>query len=267
MDATGLLASRSHPLQEWAPTPAPERSRRTRPALERRRIVSATATSVDGMRGTLIRSHITPEIIEVERRATMLTIHLTNLERAQDETHGFTIGKYNLHGSFEPGETATVKFTVADTAGRLPLLLHRVLLGPPSGDAGISAGQAEGLQGPGRRADGEGRCTPRPTTTSRCRPRTWRPRSVIDGVVGFITEPQLPGVPGRWSPSLEDADRSARVRAGEAKTQLRGRGRRRLSGTAPPSGRASGGSTRSRRPTSACVPRPILEQHGAKKVK
>ena len=68
--------------------------------------------------GTLIRSHITPEIIEVDE-GNEVVVHLTNLERAQDQTHGFTIGKYNVHGSFEPGETATVSM-VADTPGVFP---------------------------------------------------------------------------------------------------------------------------------------------------
>ncbi len=68
--------------------------------------------------GTLIRSHITPEIIEVDE-GDDVTIHLTNLERAEDETHGFTVDKYNVHGSFEPGETSTVHF-VADRAGVFP---------------------------------------------------------------------------------------------------------------------------------------------------
>ncbi len=68
--------------------------------------------------GTLIRSHITPEIIEVEE-GDEVTIHLSNLERAEDQTHGFTVSKYNVHGSFEPGETATVAFT-ADVAGVFP---------------------------------------------------------------------------------------------------------------------------------------------------
>jgi nitrous-oxide reductase len=44
--------------------------------------------------GTLIRSHITPETIEAEV-GDEVTIHLTNLERAQDETHGFTVSTYN----------------------------------------------------------------------------------------------------------------------------------------------------------------------------
>lgn len=68
--------------------------------------------------GTLIRSHITPEIIEIEE-GDEVVIHLTNLERAQDQTHGFAVSKYNVHGSFEPGETATVSF-VADTPGVFP---------------------------------------------------------------------------------------------------------------------------------------------------
>jgi len=68
--------------------------------------------------GTLIRSHITPEIIEVDE-GNEVTIHLTNLERAEDQTHGFTVSKYNVNGSFEPGKTATVKFT-ADTPGVFP---------------------------------------------------------------------------------------------------------------------------------------------------
>jgi len=58
--------------------------------------------------GTLIRSHITPETIEAEV-GDELTIHLTNLERAQDETHGFTLSGLNVHASIEPGKTVTVK--------------------------------------------------------------------------------------------------------------------------------------------------------------
>jgi nitrous-oxide reductase len=68
--------------------------------------------------GTLIRSHITPEIIEVNE-GDEVTIHLTNLERAEDQTHGFTVSKYNVNGSWEPGKTATVKFT-ADVPGVFP---------------------------------------------------------------------------------------------------------------------------------------------------
>ncbi|MCZ4306325.1 Sec-dependent nitrous-oxide reductase [Zoogloeaceae bacterium G21618-S1] len=68
--------------------------------------------------GTLIRSHITPETIEVEK-GDEVTIHLTNLERAQDETHGFTVSTFNVHASVEPGKTVTVKFN-ADKEGVYP---------------------------------------------------------------------------------------------------------------------------------------------------
>lgn len=68
--------------------------------------------------GTLIRSHITPEIVEVEE-GDIVTFHLTNLERAEDETHGFTVSTYGIHGSFEPGKTASLTFT-ADRPGAFP---------------------------------------------------------------------------------------------------------------------------------------------------
>lgn len=68
--------------------------------------------------GTLIRSHITPETIEVEK-GDEVTINLTNLERAQDETHGFAVSTYNVHASVEPGKTVSVKFK-ADKEGVYP---------------------------------------------------------------------------------------------------------------------------------------------------
>jgi len=68
--------------------------------------------------GTLIRSHITPETIEVEV-GDEVTINLTNLERAQDETHGFTVSTFNTHASVEPGKTVSVKFK-ADKEGVYP---------------------------------------------------------------------------------------------------------------------------------------------------
>ncbi len=67
---------------------------------------------------TLIRSHYSPEIVEVNV-GDDVTWHVTNLERAQDETHGFTIDLYNINGSLEPGETNTFKFT-ADKEGVFP---------------------------------------------------------------------------------------------------------------------------------------------------
>ena len=68
--------------------------------------------------GTEIRSHITPEIIEVDE-GDQVSIHLTNLERAEDQTHGFTVSKYNVNGSLEPGRTSSFTF-VADKPGVFP---------------------------------------------------------------------------------------------------------------------------------------------------
>lgn len=58
---------------------------------------------------TMIRSHINPERIEVNV-GDDVTIYLTNLERAQDETHGFAIDMLNIHASLEPGKTASINF-------------------------------------------------------------------------------------------------------------------------------------------------------------
>ena len=68
--------------------------------------------------GTTIRSHIVPEIIEVEE-GDEVSLHLTNLERAQDEVHGFAMYGQNVQLSLEPGKTASATF-VADKAGVYP---------------------------------------------------------------------------------------------------------------------------------------------------
>ena len=68
--------------------------------------------------GTTIRSHITPEIIDAEEGDTV-SIHLTNLERAEDEVHGFAMYGQNVQLSIEPGKTSSTTF-VADKAGVYP---------------------------------------------------------------------------------------------------------------------------------------------------
>lgn len=64
---------------------------------------------------TAIRSHFTPEHIEIEA-GDNVTWHITNIERAVDAVHGFAVPAYNINLSLEPGETATFKF-VADKPG------------------------------------------------------------------------------------------------------------------------------------------------------
>ncbi len=68
--------------------------------------------------GTLVRSHINPERVTVNK-GDIVTFHLTNLERAEDETHGFTVDNYDVHASLEPGKTVSVKFK-ADLEGVFP---------------------------------------------------------------------------------------------------------------------------------------------------
>ncbi len=67
---------------------------------------------------TLVRSHINPERITVNK-GDEVTIYMTNLERAEDETHGFTVDNFNVHASLEPGETVEIKF-IADIEGVFP---------------------------------------------------------------------------------------------------------------------------------------------------
>jgi len=68
--------------------------------------------------GTMVRSHINPERVTVNKGDTVI-MHLTNLERAEDETHGFTVDHHDVHMSLEPGETSTIKFK-ADIEGVFP---------------------------------------------------------------------------------------------------------------------------------------------------
>ncbi len=67
---------------------------------------------------TGIRSHFNPEHISVNE-GDEVTLHITNVERARDATHGFAIEGYNINLSLEPGESSTVKF-VADQPGVFP---------------------------------------------------------------------------------------------------------------------------------------------------
>ena len=67
---------------------------------------------------TAVRSHLNPEHITVNK-GDEVTIYITNLERAQDETHAFGLSGLNVHASVEPGKTASVTFT-ADQEGVFP---------------------------------------------------------------------------------------------------------------------------------------------------
>jgi nitrous-oxide reductase len=67
---------------------------------------------------TAVRSHFFPEHVEVNE-GDEVTWRITAMETAQDATHGFCIGAYNINLSLEPGEYSEFKFT-ADKAGTYP---------------------------------------------------------------------------------------------------------------------------------------------------
>ncbi len=133
--------------------------------------------------GTTIRSHIVPEIIEAQE-GDEITIHLTNLERAQDEVHGFAMYGQNVQLSIEPGKTATAKF-IADKAGVYPyyctefcsalhLEMQGYLLVKPKGYKAKATAMKEGSSY--TKADYDKQVKTNVET-----------QAVIDSVVGFIT--------------------------------------------------------------------------------
>jgi nitrous-oxide reductase len=66
----------------------------------------------------LVRSTITPTVIEVEQGDTV-KVALTNIEQTTDELHGFGLLDYNINIVVDPGETKTVTFK-ADKPGVFP---------------------------------------------------------------------------------------------------------------------------------------------------
>jgi nitrous-oxide reductase len=133
--------------------------------------------------GTVIRSHITPEIIQVEEGETV-SIHLTNLERAEDETHGFAVYNENVQLSIEPGKTVSTTFK-AEKAGVFPyyctefcsalhLEMQGYLLVTPKGYKAKAAQLEEGQVY--TKADYDKQVKTNVDT-----------QAVIDSVVGFIT--------------------------------------------------------------------------------
>ncbi len=135
--------------------------------------------------GTVIRSHITPELIEANEGDTVI-IHLTNLERAQDETHGFAVSKHNVNLSLEPGKTASATF-VANKAGVYPyyctefcsalhLEMEGYLLVKPANYKAVEGAAAQTTGAVYTKADYDARVKTNVDT-----------QAVIDSVVGYIT--------------------------------------------------------------------------------
>lgn len=68
---------------------------------------------------SVIRSHFAPDYIEVNE-GDEVTLHLTSLEQAKDQVHGFALDMYNINVSMEPGKYERVTFK-ADRAGVFPM--------------------------------------------------------------------------------------------------------------------------------------------------
>jgi nitrous-oxide reductase len=58
---------------------------------------------------TALRSHFTPEHVVVNE-GDMVVLHVTNIEKARDATHGFAVNKHDINVSLEPGESTTIRF-------------------------------------------------------------------------------------------------------------------------------------------------------------
>jgi nitrous-oxide reductase len=169
--------------------------------------------------GTTIRSHITPEIIEVEVGDTV-SIHLTNLERAQDEVHGFALSGQNVQLSIEPGKTASATF-VADKAGVFPyyctefcsalhLEMQGYLLVQPKGYKAKAGGLKAGTTY--TEADYNKQVETNIAT-----------QGVIDQVVGFITSHNMLWANQWWQYQVKTADMGLR-----AKTHLEENGAKKI---------------------------------------
>jgi len=133
--------------------------------------------------GTLIRSHITPEIVEVEEGQTV-SFHLTNLERAQDETHGFAVNEYNVNLSAEPGKTVSATF-VADRAGVFPYYCTEFCSALHLEMQGYLLVRPKGTKASGGAVD-EGQTYTQADYTKQVKTNN-DTQAVIDSVVAFIT--------------------------------------------------------------------------------
>ncbi|MDD5249785.1 MAG: Sec-dependent nitrous-oxide reductase [Rhodocyclaceae bacterium] len=162
--------------------------------------------------GTLIRSHITPETIEAEV-GDEITINLTNLERAEDETHGFTVSTFNTHASVEPGKTISVKFK-ADKEGVYPYYctefcsaLHLEMMGyllvKPKGWKAVKTSLAKGSYS---EADYKAELKKVADT-----------QAVIDSVVGYITSVNFKDFPDVVAMVEDATDQLGKMKDAKAK--------------------------------------------------
>ncbi|MCR6628935.1 MAG: Sec-dependent nitrous-oxide reductase [Magnetospirillum sp.] len=165
--------------------------------------------------GTAIRSHFTPEIVEVTE-GDEVTFHMTNLERAEDETHGFAVSRHNVNLSLEPGKTSSVTFK-ANKAGVYPYYctefcsaLHLEM----EGYLIVRPANYKGAEGAGKagtsysKADYETRVKTNVET-----------QKVIDGVVAYITSVNYKDFPTATGLFEDAADQLGRAKEAKDKSE------------------------------------------------
>jgi nitrous-oxide reductase len=113
---------RASKLQPWATYPEVGWDPLLQAKAENAPMPGQEGVVVDGTNVTVnmtsVRSHFTPDIIEV-KAGSNVTWRITNIELAQDATHGFALPGQNVNLSIEPGETTSITF-LADTPGVYP---------------------------------------------------------------------------------------------------------------------------------------------------
>jgi nitrous-oxide reductase len=114
-----IKADKLHPEKFYPPGTNPYRGGRDPYAVESgKERIERHGNTVD-VYMTAIRSHFTPDQIEVNEGDTV-NLHITSLEQSEDQTHGFTINMYNIDLSLEPGKHENVTFK-ADMPGTFPM--------------------------------------------------------------------------------------------------------------------------------------------------
>jgi nitrous-oxide reductase len=114
-----IKADKLHPIKAYPPGENPYSGARDPDAVEGGKERIVRNGKVVDVYMTAVRSHFTPDRLELEEGDTV-RLHITNLEQAEDQTHGFTINMYNVNLSLEPGKHENVTF-VADAPGVFPM--------------------------------------------------------------------------------------------------------------------------------------------------
>jgi nitrous-oxide reductase len=112
--ADKINAWNAYPEVGWDPVAQAPSEFATKPGEER---IERNGNTVEIFM-TAVRSHLTPEHVEIKKGDHVIW-HITNIETAQDATHGFQLAGHNISLSMEPGETTTIEFD-AQNEGTFP---------------------------------------------------------------------------------------------------------------------------------------------------